>query len=181
MENSLNLHRRGFMKLGLGGAAVLATGSSLALLTGCSSGSDAAAEGYLHLRPSDLVVLEPWVPVILSEGARPEGDADVLRALKLLDMTLENAGPLARKMLFELYDVLHLGAFRWWATGYWSDPATLTLTERKGSLERWEHINSSFGRAAFRGLTAPVMSAWYLAPDNARSTGYPGPPKKIAG
>lgn len=181
MTNSLSLDRRGFLKLGAGGAALLAAGSTFSVLSGCSSGPKGAADGYLHLRASDIAVLTPWVPVVLSTESRPNGDADIERALKVLDTLLENAGPLARKMLFELYDVMHLGAFRWWATGVWSDPATLSLEQRTAALKVWEHIDSSFGRAAFRGLTSPLLAGWYQAPDIALTTGYPGPPKKIVG
>lgn len=176
-----NFGRRGFLKLSAGGAAMLSLGASLSVLSGCSSGPKTAADGLLHLRVSDLEVLRPWVPVVLSADSRPNGDADIERALVVLDGLLENAGPLARKMLFELYDVMHLGAFRWWATGVWSDPATLTLDERTAALANWEHIDSTFGRAAFRGLTSPLMSGWYQVPEMALTTGYPGPPKKIVG
>ena len=62
-----------------------------------------------------------------------------------------------------------------------TDPATLTLDERTAALANWEHIDSTFGRAAFRGLTSPLMSGWYQVPEMALTTGYPGPPKKIVG
>lgn len=181
MTETTNLGRRGFLKLGAGGAALLSLGSAVSVLSGCSKGPKTPAEGFLHLRASDLEVLRPWVPAVLSAEARPNGEADIERSLKVLDGLLDSAGPIARKMLFELYDVLHLGAFRWWATGVWSDPASLTLEERIAALDTWEHIDSTFGRVAFRGLTSPLMAGWYQQPDMAKTTGYPGPPKKIVG
>lgn len=179
MNNAIG--RRDFLKLGAGGAAVLASGSSLALLSGCSSGGAGPAEGFLHLRDSDLEVLRPWVPVILSDAARPNGDADIHYALQRLDGLLESVAPVGRKMLSELYDVMHLGAFRWWTTGYWRDPASLSEQEKIAALDAWEHKDSSFARGAFRGLCSPLLMAWYTEPDIARTTGYPGPPLKITG
>ena len=62
MNNAIG--RRDFLKLGAGGAAVLASGSSLALLSGCSSGGAGPADGFLHLRDSDylLLVNRGWAP-----------------------------------------------------------------------------------------------------------------------
>ena len=173
--------RRGFLKLSAGGAAVLAAGSSFALLSGCSSGPSGPAEGYLHLRRSDLEVLRIWTPVILHEDSRPNGDADIELAIQRVDALLENAGPVARQMIGQLYDILHLGAFRWWATGYWRDPARLSEQEKVAALEAWEHHDASFARAGFRGLTGPLLMGWYTEPTIAKTTGYPGPPKKIVG
>lgn len=173
--------RRGFLKLSAGGAAVLAAGSSVALLSGCSSGPSGPTEGYLHLRRSDLEVLRIWTPVILHEDSRPNGDADVELAIQRLDGLLESVGPVGQKMLGELYDILHLGAFRWWVTGYWRDPAKLSNEEKVAALEAWEHHDSSFARGAFRGLASPLLMAWYTEPGIAKTTGYPGPPQKIVG
>lgn len=175
------MDRRGFLKLGAGGAAVLAAGSSVALLSGCSSAPEVPAEGFLHLRESDLSVLRVWAPVILTEESRPNGDADIELVLKRLDALHESAGPVARKMLSQLYDVLHLGAFRWWATGYWRDPASLSEDEKIAALEAWEHHDATFARGAFRGLASPLLMAWYTEPSIARTTGYPGPPLKVIG
>lgn len=173
--------RRGFLKLGAGGAAMLAAGSSFAVLSGCSSGPSGPADGFLHLRRSDLEVLRGWMPTILHEDARPNGEADLEYALKRLDGLLESVAPVGRKMLAELYDVLHLGAFRWWATGYWSEPGKLSAEERVAAMDAWEHHDSAFARGAFRGLASPVLMAWYTEPAMARTTGYPGPPQKIIG
>ena len=42
---------------------------ALALLSGCSGGVAGPAQGFLHLRDSDLEILRPWVPVVsLSKG-----------------------------------------------------------------------------------------------------------------
>ena len=33
---------------------------------------------------------------------------------------------------------------------------------------------------AFKGLTQPLMMAWYVTPDAGLGTGYPGPPLNLA-
>jgi hypothetical protein len=42
--------------------------------------------------------------------------------------------------------------------------------------------DSSIGllNAIYAAVARLIISAWYLIPENAATTGYPGPPKKVA-
>ena len=177
MSESLTLVRREFLRAGLLGSALLAGGASVASLSGCSAPMT-AADGYLHLRPADIALLTPLVPVILA-GALPNGEADVQRALKRLDTLFDSPSQGSREALFKLYDVLQLGAFRWWVMDAWAHPASLNSEEIDQGMAKWSRKQNSFARLAFNGLCHPLMMCWYTDPDVARSTGYPGPPRKV--
>lgn len=170
--------RRDFLRAGIYSSALLAGGAAVASLTGCSAPTPQAAEGFRYLRAADVELLTPLVPVILGAALQDE-QADTLRALALLDGTLADASPTVRKALFQLYDLLQLGAARWWLTGSWTHPAQLSAEARAEGLQRWQDKNNSFARLAFRGLTQPVLMVWYAVAENGLGVGYPGPPKKV--
>ena len=177
MSESLTLGRREFLRAGLFGSALLAGGAGVASLSGCSAPMT-AAEGYLHLRPADLELLTPLVPVILA-GALSNGEADVQRALKRLDTLFDSPSQSSREALFKLYDVLQLGAFRWWVMDAWAHPASLSSEEIDKGMAKWSRKQNSFARLAFNGLCQPLTMSWYTDPEVAKSTGYPGPPRKV--
>lgn len=177
MNESLTLGRREFLRAGFFGSALLAGGASVASLSGCSAPMT-PADGYLHLRPADIELLSPLVPVILA-GALPNGNADVPRVLKRLDTLFDSPSRGSREALFKLYDVLQLGAFRWWVMDAWAHPASLGSEELDKGMARWSRKQNSFARLAFNGLCQPLMMCWYTDPEIAKSTGYPGPPRKV--
>lgn len=177
MGDSLTLDRRQFLGAGLAGSAWLAGGATLASLSGCSAPMT-PAHGYLHLRSADLALLAPMAPVILA-GAMGDPEQDTTRLLQRLDRMLDAVTPGTRDAMFQLYDVLQLGAFRWWVMDRWAHPATLSAAEIDAGLARWSRHQTSFARLAFNALCQSMTMSWYTDPDNARTTGYPGPPRKV--
>lgn len=175
--NASGVGRRDFLKTTLATSLMLGTGAGLATLSGCSD--DRPATGYLHLRASDVAFLTPLVPVILTGGSLPKGDEDIPKVLASLDQLLDMLSPEGRKSLGQLYDMLQLGAFRWWMSGVWSHPEKLSLEEREQMLLQWSVKDSTLGRISFGGVTRPLLVSWYGRTDIAMTTGYPGPPKKV--
>lgn len=172
-----HLHRRDVLKTGLLGGTLLATGSSLALLSGCSS-NDGPAEGYLHLRQRDVDLLLPLTGVVLAQALKKSA-ASADTALKAYDKVLDGAMPGTRATLFQLFDLMQLGAARWFITGTWAhfnaqDSETLTHT-----LQGWFTLDRSLSRMAWKGLVQPLMFAWFAQPAAGLSTGYPGPPQRV--
>lgn len=170
------LGRRDFLRLGLAGGTLLATGSSLALLSGCSS-NKGPAQGYQVLRAHDLELLRPLMPVLLAGSPPLAEDPD--RPLRRLDDLLTANSPMGRKQYLQMLDMLQLGAVRWYLTGRWAafqdqDPATLRRT-----LADWASADSGMARLMLRVVNLSTMMAWYTEPDIAQTTGYPGPPRKI--
>ena len=74
---------------------------------------------------------------------------------------------------------LQLGAARWFLTGTWASFAEQSDEQLQQTLADWSAKENSIARMALKGLTQPMHMAWYVKPEAARSTGYPGPPKKI--
>lgn len=168
--------RRDFLKLGLGGAAALGLGSSLAVLSGCSSNSG-PAPGYRYLRPQDLELLRALSPALLA-GALPAG-TDPEMPLRRLDELLSGNSPAGRKLYLQLLDMLQLGAVRWYFSGRWTAFSEQSEEELRETLATWAASDNGLARLALRGVALSGMMAWYTQPDVAATTGYPGPPRKI--
>ncbi|WP_111657712.1 Tat pathway signal protein [Isoalcanivorax indicus] len=169
--------RRDFIRFSMMGSAVVASGATLAGVSGCSRTSTPAT-GYRHLRDSDLTLLRPLVPVLLA-GAFVATEERVEQALQQMDLLLDSAVAGARADLFQLLDALRIGPARWFFTGTWrafhrQDLDTLTQT-----VAHWSQRDNGLARLALRAIHQPLAWAWYLTEEGARSTGYPGPPKKV--
>lgn len=170
------LSRRDFLRVGTSATLMLAGGSMLAGLTGCSSPSVPATD-FRSLRQGDVELLRPLVPTIL--GSSVKNADDIERSLQLLDELLFASSDVVRGGLFQLYDLLQLGAARWWLSGFWSAPAELSETDKVAALQAWSTKDSGFARIAFRGLTQPILLSWFADTKNSLATGYPGPPQKV--
>ncbi|MGB2246016.1 MAG: twin-arginine translocation signal domain-containing protein [Alcanivorax sediminis] len=175
MDQGIN--RRGFLKLGTAGAALLATGSGVALLSGCSS-NDGPAQGYRHFRQQDVDLLTPLVGAVLGPALAAAG-ATAADGMKAYDDLLEGAMPGTRDTLFQLLDLMQLGAARWFLTGTWAHFAEQSEEQLLQTLDAWAAKSNSIARMAIKGLTQPMFMAWYVKPAAASTTGYPGPPAKV--
>ncbi|MCK0154473.1 twin-arginine translocation signal domain-containing protein [Alcanivorax sp. S6407] len=172
------IDRRGFLKLGAASSALLATGSGLALLTGCSSQSEGPAEGYRYFRQQDVDLLTPLVGAVLGPALAAAG-ASATDGMKAYDDLLEGAMPGTRATLFQLLDLLQLGAARWFLTGSWAHFAEQSDEQLQQTLDDWSAKSNGIARMAFKGLTQPMFMAWYAKPAGAVTTGYPGPPQIV--
>lgn len=175
MDQGIN--RRGVLKLGAFGTAMLATGSSLALLTGCSS-NDGPAEGYRYFRQQDVELLTPLVGAVLAPSLAAVG-ASAEDGMKAFDNLLEGGMPGTRKALFDVLDLMQMGAARWFITGTWAHFAEQSDEQLQQTLSNWSLSERSLSRMAFKGITQPILMAWYVEPASRPVTGYPGPPQKI--
>lgn len=174
-----SLSRRDFLRAGTSATVMLAGGSLLAGLSGCSSSVSIPATGFRCLRQTDVDLLLPLMPTILGPAISREDDA--VSALASLDQLMFASTDLVRGNLFKLYDLLQLGAARWWLTGFWAAPAKLTEAERVEAMTNWAAKRNGFAQIAFRGLTQPIFMPWYASAENAARIGYPGPPVKVIG
>jgi hypothetical protein len=168
--------RRDFLRLGLAGGVVLATGSSVALLSGCSA-NDGPAKGYQVLRPQDLELLRPLMPVLLADSEPLKADPD--RPLRVLDDLLMGNSPAGRKQYLQMLDMLQLGAVRWYVSGRWAAFGEQDESTLRQTLSDWANADSGMARLMLRAVNLSTMMAWYTRADIALTTGYPGPPRKI--
>lgn len=171
------LHRRDFLRLGLFGGALLAGGASLASLSGCAS-PDHPAAGYQRLRDGDIPLISALVPPLL-KGAFEMTPTNIENAVRGLDQLLVSAADGAITELYKLLDALQLAPMRWYISGSWKSFESQTAEQLDATLAAWDQRDTALARPALRGLTQPLIWAWYLTPEGSRSTGYPGPPQKV--
>lgn len=172
---SLPLSRRGLLKVGLLGSALLGTAGLTATLTGCSASSPAT--GFLILRDSDLPFLRALIPVLL-EGAVPAGKMPqaVDGTLQSLDNGLAHLSPEMRGLTVQLFDVLALPLTRGPLTGVWSGWEGASAGDMRRFLARWQNSSLALLRMGHASLLQLVMMAWYSRQEAWAHCGYPGPP-----
>jgi hypothetical protein len=172
----MTTNRRDFLRLGFFSSLALSSGASLALLTGCAKPSGPAA-GFRHLRPADVALLQPLMPVLLA-GALAEDD-DGAAPLHAIDGIFDSLPRASVEAYFKLLDLLQLGAARWYFTGTWAAFGEQSREQLNASVTAWQNSDSGFARLALRAMVQPTMMAWYSLPEAAATTGYPGPPRKL--
>ena len=169
--------RRDFIRFGLIGSAVVASGATLATVSGCAS-NKAPASGYRQLRDADLELLRPLVPVLLV-GAFAPTDDNIEQSLRGMDQLLDSAAPGAIADLHQLLDALQMAPMRRFFTGSWRHFANQDTAQLTHTVSRWQQRNYELSRLSLRAISQPLLWAWYLTEEGARSTGYPGSPKKV--
>lgn len=170
------ISRRGLLKLGLLGTAVLAgAGATVAVLERFDS---APADGYLALRPADLPVLAAILPVML-EGSTEASRRSIATTATLhaLDRQFAHLSPEMLKLTRQLFDVLALPVTRGPLTGIWGGWENATPEAVQAFLNRWENSPLALLRMGHNSLLQLVSMAWYGCPESWAHCGYPGPPR----
>jgi hypothetical protein len=80
----------------------------------------------------------------------------------------------------QAFDVLSFGFTRGLTTGQWSAWSNASLEDAESALARLRDSGIGLLNAIYAAVTRLIISAWYLIPENAATTGYPGPPKKVS-
>ncbi len=169
------LHRRDFLKLSAGSAALLSVGALTATLAGCSK-QQAPASGYAFLRDADLALFAALTPAVLG-SALPAQDraAHVERVLRGVDATAIRLLLPSQTALYQLFDLLNTGLTRRLAAGVSSPWASTEVTQVEAFLRRWQTSRIGLFNAGYRGLTKFITGAWVGTDAGLAVTGYPGP------
>lgn len=169
--------RRGLLKLGLLGGAMLATAGVAASLSGCSVDSPPKA-GYRVLREDDMAFLQALIPVVLT-GAVAAGKmpAAVQGTLKNIDDGLAQVSPGTLKLTRQLLDVCSSGLTRGPLTGVWGRWENARPAQVEGFLLRWRDSSLDLLRQGHSAILQLVLMAWYSRPESWAHCGYPGPPR----
>lgn len=173
--DSPRLSRRGLLKVGLLGGALLGGVGLTASLSGCSASGPAG--GFLVLRDSDLPFLRALIPVML-DGAvtfaqMPQAVDDTLRSL---DRNLAHFSPEMRVLTVQLFDVMALPVTRGPLTGVWGGWDNARAADLRRFLARWRSSRLALLRMGHASLLQLVMMAWYGRQEAWAHCGYPGPP-----
>jgi hypothetical protein len=169
--------RRDFLKLSMAGAAALSTMSAGATLSGCTSSGPAT--GMKILRPEDVELLRALTPAVMKGKIAP-GDAQVEPTLHSFDRLMVDLSEPVVVGVLQAFDVLNMGLTRGLTTGQWASWSKASLTDAESALARLRNSSISLLNAIYAAVIRLIISSWYLIPENALTTGYPGPPKKVA-
>lgn len=165
------LTRRGLLKLGLGGTAVLAVAGGAAWMwrPGLSGG---------HLTESGRAVFRTVARAVL-EGSlpnEPSAEAAALdRHLARLDETIAGFPEATRAELGQLLGLLSVGPARQWLTGLRTDWSQAGVAEVEAALRRMRTTDHELRQQAYHALRDLTNAAYYAQPEHWAPLGYPGP------
>lgn len=179
IKPATTLHRRDFLKLSAGGAALLSAGALTAGLAGCAKTQTPAA-GYAFLRDADLVLFAALTPAVLGTTL-PEQDraAHVERVLNGVDATAARVLLPTQTALYQLFDLLNTGLTRRLTTGVSKPWDQADAAEISAFLKRWQTSRIGLFNAGYRGLTKFITGAWVGTEAGLKAAGYPGPWKPM--
>jgi hypothetical protein len=169
--------RRSFLKLSMAGAAALSTMSAGATLSGCTS--SAPASGMKRLRPEDVELLSALMPAVMKGKVAPNDAAAIDQTLQSFDTLLDDLSDPVVAGVHQAFDVLSFAPTRGLTTGQWSTWSKASLEDAERALARLRDSSVGLLNAIYAAVIRLIISAWYLIPENAATTGYPGPPEKV--
>lgn len=173
--DSPQLSRRGLLKVGLLGSALLATAGLTATLSGCSASTPKT--GFAVLRESDLPFLQALIPVLLAGAVKPAQMAEAVRGtLESLDYSLNHVSPELLKLTVQLFDVLAMPITRGPLTGVWGSWDNASPADVQAFLDRWQNSSIGLLKMGHASLLQLVMMSWYSRAESWAHCGYPGPP-----
>lgn len=152
--------------------------SAGATLSGCTS--SAPASGMKLLRAEDLELLRALTPAVMKGKISVDDAAAIEATLRSFDTLLVDLSEPVVAGVHQAFDVLSFGLTRGLTTGQWSPWAKASLTDAENALARLRDSGVGLLNAIYAAVVRLIISAWYLIPENALTTGYPGPPRKVA-
>ncbi|MGB8330882.1 MAG: hypothetical protein WCE62_12215 [Polyangiales bacterium] len=173
----MHTDRRDFLKLSLAGAAALSTMSAGAALSGCAS--SAPASGMKQLRPEDVELLRALIPAVMKGKVDPSDAGPIDQTVQSFDTLLEDLSAPVVAGVRQAFDVLSFAPTRGLMTGQWAAWSGASLEDAENALARLRDSGIGLLNAIYAAVIRLIISAWYLIPGNAATTGYPGPPKKV--
>jgi hypothetical protein len=169
--------RRQFIKVGIAGAAVLATVRWL------DKPQAAPAVNHRFLDVPGVVMVAAFVPVVLAGSLPEETEARAVairEVVEAFDRAVSGLAPAVQGEVDQLLSLLRFAPARIAFTGLWSPVEESSAEEIAAFLTRWRHSRFGIQRAGYQALTQLIQAAWYDNPSSWAAIGYPGPPKVAA-
>lgn len=172
------MNRRGFLKTGVVGSAVLASGAAWMFWRDHDS-SNTAAVAQQQQRRIDRII-GAVAPVILAgtlpADSVPRGQA-LQRVSEDVGHVIANFTPPVRSEVHELFALLDIGIARRLLTGIASDWPSADPVEVTAFLERWRRSRFETLQSGYHALHDLVLGAFYASPATWTAIGYAGPPQ----
>lgn len=173
----MTISRRGFLKKGLIGGAILAGGGVLALM---------AAPGKRTRAPhGPLAVLTPYEYAIFSaaaarlcpgDGAAGWPTAEALQTGDKLDALLAQLHPGAARDFKRLLHVFESAVTGLTSTGTPRPFTRCSPAQQDRRLEVWRHARVELFRSGYQAMKRLAHALYYSSPQIYERVGYPGPP-----
>ena len=173
----MTVSRRGFLKKGLIGGAILAGGGALALM---------AAPGKRSRSPQGkLAALSAYEYAIFSaaaarlspgDGAAGWPTAEALQTGDKLDGLLAQLHPGATRDFKRLLHVFESAVIGLTSTGTPLPFTRCTPAQQDRRLETWRHARVELFRSGYQAMKRLAHALYYSSPQIYERLGYPGPP-----
>jgi hypothetical protein len=121
------------------------------------------------------------MPAVIKGKVAPDDAPAIDQTLQSFDTLLVDLSEPVVAGVRQAFDVLSFGLTRGLTTGQWSAWSKASLEDAENALGRLRDSRIDLLNAIYAAVIRLIISAWYLIPENAATTGYPGPPKKVAG
>ena len=133
------------------------------------------------LRPEDLELLRALMPAVMKGKIAVGDSAEIDETIQSFDTLMADLSAPVVAGVHQAFDVLSFGLTRGLTTGQWSAWSKASLEDAESALARLRDSSVGLLNAIYAAVIRLIISAWSLIPENAATTGYPGPPKKVAG
>lgn len=170
--------RRGVLKKGLLGGALLALGGGGFLAFRRSAEEEAPKEGLTVLSPREYAVFAALARrLVPARAGWPT--TDELRVALLADRILAAADVTAQQELKGLLGLFE-NALSGFLFGRRTRPFTqLEASEQDAVLDEWRNSGLTLRRSGYLALRMVVLAAYYASPRTWAAVGYDGPPKGV--
>jgi len=165
------------MKVSTAGALALSTMSTGAWLSGCTSSQPAS--GFRYLRAEDVEFLRAVIPSILAGQVGPGEGEKIDRLVESFDMLLGNTSQIVVDLVMQAFDALSFMPSRGLMTGQWASWSKASVQDADDAMARLRSSRIDLLNGIYAALVRLVASSYYLIPEFEKTTGYPGPPKKV--
>lgn len=160
------MNRRGFLKRGAIGGALLIGGGLLASFVGRDPQQDRDAV----LRAVAAAVLNGAIP---AEGAARQLALD--RALAASNQAINGLAPASQAELAQLFGLLAAPPTRVALAGLTKSWSQASVADVGAFLERWRHHRLALMQSGYHALHDLIAGPWYGDPATWSALGYPGP------
>lgn len=165
------MQRRGFLALGLAGAATLAAAGLWSWMRRQGAPAQAAADA--------AEIVTAIVPAMLDGALPPAGlerTAAIRETVDNVARAIAGLAPASRDELARLFTLLALPVGRRVFAGLDAPWRDARVADVSAFLDAWRRSGWALKRSAYDALHQLILAAWYGNPRAWGAIGYPGPP-----
>ena len=173
----MTVSRRGFLKRGVLGGAILAGGGALALLAAPGRRARKAQGKLAALSPYEYAIFAAAAArLVPGDGAAGWPTVEALQTADKLDALLAKLHPAASRDFKRLLHVFESALTGLTATGTPLPFTRCTPVQQDRRLQAWRHARVELFRSGYQAMKRLAHALYYASPQVYERVGYPGPP-----